>query len=296
MRESSVGAFARSARWIAFAAVALLAGVGSLSAHSTGKLEGPIRDQAGAAIASAQLRIEGTAFGAVADSRGYYFINNVPAGSIDVVAQFVGYKPVKVTGVRMTAGQTITQDFALEQQAVDIGEIEVTAAVNALVPREAVTNIDGVPVSPGGRGNNFVGISGGTAQVSTSSFEEASVTTGGSSAEFGNAQSGVIAIQTRGGGSKWSGNLGFENDEIGGLNHSRGFNRVQGGVGGPIMGGLTFYVSGDLEGAKTDAQGFDAQKFPIFLPAGLDKDVKGLGSQDGYVSVINGNDTTQVGI
>jgi hypothetical protein len=334
MRESSVGAFARSARWFALAAVALLVGVGSLAAQSTGKLEGRIRDQAGAPIASAQVRIEGTAFGAVADSRGYYFINNVPAGSVDVVAQFVGYKPVKTTGVRISAGQTITQDFALEQQAVDIGEIEVTAAVNALVPRdavttkqnisgeyteklpvdritnvialqpgvvlnrngginirggrddEAVTYIDGVPVSPGGRGNGFVGISGGTATVSTSSFEEASVTTGGSSAEFGNAQSGVIAIQTRGGGSKWSGNLGYENDEIGGLNHSRGFNRVQGGIGGPIMGGLTFYVSGDVEGAKADANGFDAQKVPLFLPAGVDT----------TVAVVKGNDTTLVDV
>jgi len=344
MRESSVGAFARSALWIALAAVALLAGAKSLQAQATGKLEGRIRDQAGAPIASAQVRIEGTAFGAVADSRGYYFLNNVPAGSVDVTAQFVGYKPVRITGLRISAGQTVTQDFALEQQAVDIGEIEVTAAVNALVPRdavttkqtitgdyaeklpvdriqnvialqpgvvisrngginirggrndEAVTYIDGVPVTPGGRGGAFVGIGAGTADVSVSSFEDASVTTGGSSAEFGNAQSGVIAIQTRGGGSRWSGNLGFENDEISGLNHSRGFNAVRGGVGGPITGGLTFYVSGDIEGAKSDANGIDGQKVPIFLPAGLDKDVTGLGSQPGYTAVVDGNDTTQVPI
>jgi Carboxypeptidase regulatory-like domain/TonB-dependent Receptor Plug Domain len=334
MRESGVGAFARVARWVALAAVALLAGAGSLLAQSTGKLEGRIRDQAGAPIPSAQVRIEGTAFGAVADSRGYYFINNIPAGSVDLTAQFVGYKPVRVTGLRITAGQTITQDFALEQQAVDIGEIEVTAAVNALVPRdavttkqtingeyteklpvdritnvialqpgvvvnrngginirggrddEAVTYIDGVPVTPGGRNGQFVGISGGTATVSTSSFEEASVTTGGSSAEFGNAQSGVISIQTKGGGSKWSGNVGFENDEIGGLNHSRGFNRVAGGFGGPIAGGLTFYLSGDLEGAKADASGHGRENNPIFLPAGVDT----------TVAVISGNDTSQVAV
>src|SRR5262249_3258413 len=152
---------------------------------------------------------------------------------------------------RISAGQTVTQDFSLEQQAVDIGEITVVAAANQLVPRDAVTTkqiingeyteklpvdritnvialqpgvvvnrnggihtrggrddaavtcIEGVPVSPGGRGGMFVGVAAGTAQVSTASFEEASVTTGGSSAEFGNAQSGVIAIQTRTGGSKW---------------------------------------------------------------------------------------------
>jgi len=334
MRTGSVGSPGRTTRLLVLVIGLAFAAAGPVRAQATGKLEGRIRDQAGAPIASAQVRVEGTAFGAVADSRGYYFINNIPAGSIDLVAQFVGYKPVRTTGLRITAGQTVTQDFALEQQAVDIGEIEVTAAVNALVPRdavttkqtitgdyaeklpvdriqnvialqpgvvisrngainirggrndEAVTYIDGVPVTPGGRGGMFVGVSGGTAEVSTSSFEDASVTTGGSSAEFGNAQSGVIAIQTRGGGSRWSGNLGFENDEVSGLNHSRGFNRVAGGVGGPIAGGLTFFVSGDIEGAKADAPGFDAQKTPLFLPAGLDT----------TVAVISGNDTTQVDV
>jgi hypothetical protein len=181
----------------------LLAAPSGAAAQSTGKLEGRIRDQAGAPIAGAQVRVEGSAYGAVADSRGYYFINGLPAGTIDVTSTFVGYRPVKVNGVRIQAGQTITQDFQLEQQAVDIGVLEVTAE-NPLVPRDAVTTkqtingaftaalpvdriasvlalqpgvvqgpngltirggrpdesvtyIDGVPVTPGGRGNAFAG-------------------------------------------------------------------------------------------------------------------------------------------
>ncbi|HWA55838.1 MAG TPA: TonB-dependent receptor [Gemmatimonadales bacterium] len=306
------------------ALLALLA-VSPLAAQSTGKLEGRIRDQAGAPVAGAQVRVEGTAYGAVADQRGYYFINNIPAGVIDVAAAFVGYRPVRVNGLRISAGQTITQDFQLEQQAVDIGELEVTAE-NPLVPRdavttkqtisgdftaalpvdrianvlalqpgviqgpngltirggrpdEAVTYIDGVPVTPGGRGNAFAGPPGAGIQfpaqvdVSTSSLEEASVTTGGSSAEFGNAQSGVIAIQTRSGGSKWSGNFGVENDDIGGLNHSLGFTRLQGGIGGPLAKNLSFYLSGDLEGQKSAPFGMDNQKYPVFVPAGRDTTV-----------------------
>ena len=58
----------------------------SAAAQSTGKLEGRIRDQAGAPIAGAQVRVEGSAYGAVADSRGYYFINDLPAGTIDVTS------------------------------------------------------------------------------------------------------------------------------------------------------------------------------------------------------------------
>ncbi len=292
------------------------------AAQSTGKLEGRIRDQAGAPVAGAQIRVEGSAYGAVADSRGYYFINGLPAGTVDVVSTFVGYRPVKVTGLRILAGQTITQDFQLEQQAVDIGELEVTAE-NPLVPRDAVTTkqtisgdftaslpvdriasvlalqpgvvqgpngltirggrpdesvtyIDGVPVTPGGRGNAFAGppIPGvafpGAVDVSTTSLEEASVTTGGSSAEFGNAQAGVIAIQTRGGGSRWTGSFGVENDDVGGLNHSLGFTRLQAGFGGPLAKNLTFYLSGDLEGQKSAPFGKDNQKNPIFVPAGID--------------------------
>jgi hypothetical protein len=312
-----------------------------LVAQSTGKLEGRIRDQAGAPVAGAQVRVEGTAFGALSDQRGYYFINSIPAGTVDVGAAFVGYRPVRVTGLRISAGQTITQDFQLEQQAVDIGTLEVTAE-NPLVPRdavttkqvingaytqalpvdrianvlalqpgvvqgpngltirggrpdEAVTYIDGVPVSPGGRGNAFAGppIPGtafpGIVDVSTNSLEEASVTTGGSSAEFGNAQAGVIAIQTRGGGNKWSGNFSVENDDIGGLNHSLGFTRLQAGFGGPLAKNLTFYLSGDLEGQKSQPFGMDNQKNPIFVPAGIDTTVpvtSGAFGDTSYVDVL----------
>ncbi|MEO8636495.1 MAG: TonB-dependent receptor [Gemmatimonadales bacterium] len=321
MKASSVGAFARRARWVALAAVALLVSAGSLHAQSTGKLEGRIRDQAGAPIAGAQVRIDGTAFGAVANSQGYWFLNNVPAGSVDLTSAFVGYKPVRVTGLRVLAGQTITQDFALEQAVVDIGVIEVIGAANVLVPRDEVTTkqridgefaeklpvdrianvialqpgvvvnnggginirggrddeastyIDGVPVTPGGRGNQSLGTTAGAIQVGVGGFEDASVTTGSSSAEFGNAQSGIIAIQTKGGSSQWSGNFGYENDGIGGLNHSLGFNRVQAGIGGPLMKNLTFFLSGNLEGQKSDNGGIDRQKFPIFLPAGKDTTV-----------------------
>ncbi len=71
MRERFVGAFIRAVRSIALAAVAMVAGAVTLQAQATGKLEGRIRDQAGAPIASAQVRVDGPAFGAQSDGRGY---------------------------------------------------------------------------------------------------------------------------------------------------------------------------------------------------------------------------------
>ena len=129
MKHCRVSAFARAARVLAFAAVALGCGAGSLLAQgSTGKIEGRVRDQAGAPIANAQVFIVGTAFNALTNPQGYYFINNVPAGTVAVRAAFIGYKSTQVDGVKVLAGQTITVDVQLEQTAVQIQDITVVTA------------------------------------------------------------------------------------------------------------------------------------------------------------------------
>src|SRR5215207_2762625 len=198
MKQSCVSAFARAARSFALAAVVLGIGASSLFAQgSTGKIEGRVRDQAGAPIANAQVFLVGTAFNALTNPQGYYFINNVPAGTYSVRAAFIGYKSTQVDGVKVLAGQTGT---------VEIQEITVVTQTQPLVPRdevttmqridgeftsnlpvdrlnnvlalqpgvvaspnnntisirggrtdEAVTYVDGVPVSPGYRGGNNVG-------------------------------------------------------------------------------------------------------------------------------------------
>ena len=83
MTQSGVSAFARLARRFALSAVLLFASAGALAAQ-TGKLEGKVRDQAGAPIQSAQVFIVGTAFSALTNAQGYYFINNIPAGTVAV--------------------------------------------------------------------------------------------------------------------------------------------------------------------------------------------------------------------
>jgi hypothetical protein len=298
MKQSCVSAFVRAARIFALAAVALTWGAGSLLAQgSTGKIEGRVRDQAGAPIANAQVFIVGTAFNALTNPQGYYFINNVPAGTYSVRAAFIGYKSTQVDGVRVLAGQTGTTDIQLEQTAVQIQEITVVTQTQPLVPRDEVTSkqridgeftsnlpvdrlnnvlalqpgvvaspngntlsirggrtqeqvtyIDGVPVTPGYRGDSRVGSAGTEVTIGTNALEEASVTTGSSSAEFGNAQSGVISVQTKTGGSSFTGTVNYETDEPFGANNSLGFNRFTGSLGGPLVQNLTFFVSAALEG------------------------------------------------
>ena len=331
MKLCRVSAFVRIARLVAVATVALGLGASSLLAQgSTGKIEGRVRDQAGAPIANAQVFIVGTAFNALTNPQGYYFLNNVPAGTISVRAAFIGYKSTQVDGVRVLADQTGTVDIQLEQTAVEIQEITVVTQQQPLVPRDEVTSkqrldgevvknlpadrinqvlalqpgvvasrttnslsirggrndqnatyIDGVPVQAGYRGTSQGAIfqqanrgAGTQVEVSTDAFEQASVTTGATSSEFGNAQAGVISIATRSGGNKYSGSLSYENDAVTGSS-SIGYNRVTGGFGGPAgIQGLTFFVSGTLEGQSSVTTGKDGNNLEIFAPAGIDTVVK----------------------
>src|SRR5690348_12825991 len=119
----------------------LLFGLRAVSAQGTsGKIQGTVTDQAGAAVAKAQVIVVGTAFGAVSDDKGYYFINNVPPGTYTLRAQFIGYAPTDLTGVRVLGGQTLTENFPMKPSAVVVGGINVVAAANPIVPRDEVTS------------------------------------------------------------------------------------------------------------------------------------------------------------
>jgi hypothetical protein len=324
-------------------AAALGLGGSPLAAQSTGKIEGRIRDQAGAPIPNAQVTIIGSAFSAQTNPQGYYFINNVPSGTVAMRAAFIGYRAVRAEGIRVLGGQTITQDFALQTSTVELDPI-VIQTTQPLVPRdevtskqridgaftdklpvdrlsqvltlqpgvvadsagsginirggradEAATYVDGMPITPGNRGSVGGSFAAGTEiLIGTNSFEEASVTTGASSAEFGNAQSGIISIATRTGSSTaFSGNVAWETDEPFGKNMSTGFNRFQASFGGPlrILNGLSFFASGALDGERYSYGGFGAEDFPTFMQAGLDTMVA-VPSQIGSATA----DTTYVGV
>ncbi|PYP37786.1 MAG: hypothetical protein DMD48_10830, partial [Gemmatimonadetes bacterium] len=108
--------------------------------QTTGKIEGTVSDQAGAAVANAQVFVVGTSFGAVTNEKGYYFVNNVPVGTYSLRAQFIGFAPSEVRNVGVLGGQTITQDVKMQSSAVVLTGITVTAAANPIVPRDQVTS------------------------------------------------------------------------------------------------------------------------------------------------------------
>ncbi len=305
-------------------ALATSAGVSALSAQATGKIEGFVTADS-KPLPGASVVVTGTALSGTADAKGYYNILNVPAGVWTIRATYIGYKPSESNGLRVVSGQTMTQDFKMEQQPVGLEAITVKAeAKNALVPRDQVTSrqsvngdvaktlpvdrisallalqpgvvqvtncgtnqpcspsysvrgsrtdeqqtyVDGVPIQNVVRsGSN----STGTLGVAINAFEDASITTGASSAEFGNAQGGVINITTRTGGSKFAGSLGYETGMLGLAQYGQGINVFQGSISGPLgPKGLTFFVSGRVEGNSFSNGGYRGNLFPSYSAIGID--------------------------
>ena len=322
------------ARVLLVATAMAASGVAALSAQSTGKIEGHIKDPQGVPIPNARVIIVGTAFSAPVNPQGYYFIENIPAGTVSVRATYVGFKPLQQDGARILSGQTLTVDFTLEATPVQLAEITVTAVRNALVPRDVVstkqiitgdmvqklpvdriqqalalqpgvvqvstcgsnlpcnptisvrggrvdqnaTFIDGVPVqgaihtdAGNAQGGNIAAARGAPVlAVATNAFEDASITTGASSAAFGNAQAGIINISTRTGGGKLSGNLGYETGLLGLATYGQGLNIFSGSVSGPVGKHLTFFLSGRIEGNNSANGGAHGWLFPGYSRVSLD--------------------------
>ncbi len=277
MTERSRWAFPRLARVAAAWVAAVVLGAGVLMAQgTTGKIEGTVRDQSGAAVNGAQVFIVGTTFAAVSNEHGYYFINNVPAGMYTIRAQYIGYAPAEVRQVRVFAGQTMTINVPLEARAIEVSGVTVTVEQTPIVPRDQVTSkpivggevVAALPVDAvsqvlnlqpgvvagrtgttirGGRpGEAATYIDGvlvrsmtgntGSISVGTNALEEMSVTTGAIGAEYGDAQSGVISYVTRAGGQRLRGNLAFGSSEPAGQTYGEGLNRLEASLSGPVPG------------------------------------------------------------
>jgi len=105
-----------------------------LRVPTTGRVEGHVRDQQGAPIAQAQIFVVGTALNVLTDSAGAYVLPAVPEGRATIRAAFIGYRSAQASVV-VRAGRTTTQDFTLQQSAVQMNEITVqTGAAAAASP------------------------------------------------------------------------------------------------------------------------------------------------------------------
>jgi len=82
------------------------------------------------------IRLKGTTIGAATDATGHYSMRNLPAGDFIVVASGVGYKSFEKQ-VKLNRGTTLELNFELEEDAVMLDNVVVSANRNETKRREA---------------------------------------------------------------------------------------------------------------------------------------------------------------
>ncbi len=225
---------ARAASAAAQAALVLSLTVPSVQAGTTGKLTGVARDAKKQPLVSVNVRIVEARLGAVTDAEGGYVVFNVPAGTYTVKASLIGYAATTVTGVSIPADRTTTLDVNLQESAVPLQEVVVSArrpvvelgltSNIATITREEIAKLpvqgldDIVNLQAGVVDGHFRGGRRGevqyqvdgvtvnnpydnssTIRLDRSILEEVQVISGTFDAEYGQAMSGVVnAVLKRG--------------------------------------------------------------------------------------------------
>jgi len=96
--------------------------VSAVFAGNTGIVSGRVTDKGtGEALVGVNVLIKGTELGQATDLKGQYEIINVPPGKYMLVATYMGYDSMAVTGVRVVQDQAVTVDFKLSETVIDLG-------------------------------------------------------------------------------------------------------------------------------------------------------------------------------
>lgn len=224
--------------------------------------------------------------GSMTDMDGKYTISALTPGSYEIQASYVGYQPVKISGIVVNDGKITFADIKAGQ-GIDLDKFELVdyevpliskdqTSTGGTVSREDIAKmpgrsaasiaqtVGGVNVNEDGsyniRGSRSSGtdtyIDGirvrGSANLPNAAIEQVTVITGGMPAEYGDATGGIVSITTRGASKEWFGGLeyltsGFKSGEkVVGLDQF-GFNLLGFNLAGPIL------TKKDTAGNKTDA-------------------------------------------
>ncbi len=98
-----------------------------LFAGTTGKIAGKVTDRAtGDPLIGVNVFLDKTPYGATTDEDGNYVILNIPPGKYVIVAQYVGYREVRISNLQVSIDLTTRRDFQLSESTLELSEaIEV---------------------------------------------------------------------------------------------------------------------------------------------------------------------------
>ncbi len=141
-QSRAAGMFARHARLVA---AALLIGSAAGGAQTpTASITGRVIGENGQPINGAQVRLVNTTLGTLTADNGRYTLGNLPVGQYRIRAQMLGNRPIE-RAVTLVQGQTLTEDFTLRKQVLELDAVVVTGTAGATRQREvgnAVAQID----------------------------------------------------------------------------------------------------------------------------------------------------------
>ncbi len=206
-------------------------------AGTTGKIAGTITNaESGEKLVGVNVVVEGTTIGAATNLNGYFVILNVPPGSYNVRATYIGYTAQRVTNVTVKIDLTAEVNIQLKSEALT-GEEVVVVAERPVVQKDisssqanlSAAEIQALPVVNissvvgleagvrgaairGGKEDETAYLLNGIAlrderdntpftAISYTSISEVQVQTGGFNAEYGNIRSGLVNVVTKEGRS-----------------------------------------------------------------------------------------------
>jgi hypothetical protein len=224
-------------------------------AQNTGKITGIVTDATnGNPLLGVNVMLEGTFMGAATDENGFYAILDIPPGVYTMRVFSVGYRETRLTGLRVTAGLTVNEDFQMEQTVLE-GQSVTVVAQKPLIQKNATSSVsmasaedlENIPVRGvqsviatmpsvivqdgnvhirGGRrdevgfyvdgavANNVMNNANAVAIIQEA-VEETQVFAGGYAADVGGFNSGVVRQNLKIGGSTWNGSFDARADGFG---------------------------------------------------------------------------------
>ncbi|MCG8606101.1 carboxypeptidase-like regulatory domain-containing protein, partial [bacterium] len=287
----------------------------------TGAISGLVKDKdTGNVLPGANILVEGTTAGAMADKNGYFLIQNLPAGTYDIKVRMIGYREFMYRQVQVNVDITTNLDPQLSTEVLTMREVIVTNK-RELIQGETTSSSyfvsgkeisDDLPVDsyreaasllPGMIGNHFRGgretdvvymvdglpIQGALSREISSYFPNSSIVemmvqTGGFSAEYGHASSGIVNVVTKDGDNEVKGEFkvfsDFVDTAIAGSDNTR---RLDFNVGGPMTLGFGgplidahYFIAADLNLSDTPYKERmrDAFGWPIFSNVNLNSKLR----------------------
>ncbi|MCK5051506.1 MAG: TonB-dependent receptor [Candidatus Cloacimonetes bacterium] len=213
--------------------------------------------------------------GMMTKENGSYFIINITPGIYDVFCLRNGFRTQKSPNVKISIDITEMQNFIMPQQAIEIEGFDVVEKKNEMIqPTKtqsggtisaaemeniAVTQIEdvialqaGITINNGeihvrgGRSNELAytvdgmsvsdPVDGGAAlTIDTDAIANMDVMTGGLTAEYGNAQSGMVNIVTKSGSRNYSGKLEVVSDHLINTTDNTNSDVIKFAIGGPVL-------------------------------------------------------------